>query len=159
MGLNQEYGGKEHSSAATTLETDIHGKLAYFIKIDEIDSQLSVKPVKVGGSARPVAWSQPEGDLPELMITIRKSGLLDFEQKIRQAKGMADGADVAVAGVSMHFSLISEPFDPDSGAALPTQVRKFDGIYLGAKSGSDRGSSDPLTVELKVQQTTPGEET
>lgn len=157
MSLYQEFEGAEHSPSGTTLETDVHGKVAGFISITPPSAKVTIKPVKVGGAAYPVAWSQPDGDLPELTLVVRKSYLWVFEERLRVFAGANPGARIELLQIQMTLTLTSAPFD-EEGSPLPTRVREFTAIYCGSDSGSDRKSSDPLEAQIFLQQTTPATE-
>jgi len=158
MSLEQNYDGTEHSPSGTTLETDLHGKVTGFISITPPQSKVTRKPVKVGGSAYPVAFGQPDGDLPELTLVVRKSYLWQWEEGIRSALGVGDpNARLELKDVSLTFTLTSAPFDED-GSPLPTRVREFTALYNGNESGSDRKSGDPLEATIHLQQTSPATE-
>lgn len=158
MSLYQDYDGQEHSPSGTTLETDIHGKVTGFISITPTSAKTKVTPVKVGGSAYPVAWSQPDGELSELTLVVRKSYLWQWEEGIRAHESIDDPeARLELMGISMTFTLTSAPFD-EEGSPLPTRTREFTALYLGNDSGSDRKSSDALECNIFLQQTSPATE-
>lgn len=157
MSTNQDYGGREHSSSGTTLKTDIHGKVTGYISISEPEAVVKFAPVKTGGSTYPVAWSEADGDLPELELKVRRTYLKTWEDAIRTAKGFSATDRIEIAGVVLLFTLVSEAFS-DLGAPLPTRTRVFSAKYRGHKAGSDRKSADPLEAVIMLQQTSPAEE-
>ena len=154
MGLNQEFGGREHSPSGSRFSTDLHGKVGTLISIADVGDQVEVKGLKVLGSVWEVAFGQPDGTLPAVDLKIRLSGINDFEDVIRQALGIPQGIPVSAAGAQLKCTLTSEPLDGNEDV-LPTVSRSFKAIYLGGMHGLDRKSNEPCEASCKLQLITP----
>lgn len=154
MGLYQEFAGREHTPSGTTIETDIHGKVAKFISIGDLGDVVERKGVKTLGNTYESAWGAPDGSLKTVDIKMRMSGLPAFEQALRDAYGVPAGISLAQRDCKMVITVKHEAIDGDE-QALPPVVRQFKCLYLGSESGADRGNNDPIVATLKVQMTTP----
>lgn len=156
MSLIQLYGGREHTSTSTLFSTNVHGPVGSLFSLSGVKGSVESKPVKVLGSSYPVAWGAPEGELPKLTLKIMWSGQKDFEKQLRQFYGLTNPAfRIELAQLRMSCRLISAPVDGNE-AALPTVGHAFDAFYLGCDiGGSDRSNTDPMMLEVFLQQITP----
>jgi hypothetical protein len=158
MNLIQEYAGREHTPSGTTFHTDVHGKVGLAVSIDEIKAEVESKPLKVLGSAYPVAWGAPDGDLPKLKLMVACSGVADFEKQLRDYFDLTDPAiQIELAQLPMTCTLVSEAVDGNEDA-LPTRTTEFTAFYCGHGKAVDRGNNDPIMVPLYLQQTSPARE-
>lgn len=158
MNLIQEYAGREHTPSGTTFHTDVHGKVGLCVSIDEVKAAVDSKPLKVLGSAYPVAWGAPDGELPKLTLKVACSGLKDFEDQLRSYFNLTDPAvQIELAQLPLACTLSSEPVDGNE-EALPTSTTTFTAFYCGHGKAVDRGNNDPIMVPLYLQQTSPARE-
>lgn len=154
MALDQEFDGREHTPSATTISTDVHGKLGKLISSDKMTSVVESKGVKTLGSTWEVAFGAPDGSLQKITLKIRYSGHEDFEDQLRSHFNLDDETMLEPLQLPLHFEVTSAPLDGDEDA-LPTVVKEFNGFYCGGEFGVDRGTNDPMVMELSIQMTSP----
>ena len=160
LGLQQDPGPElEHTSSGTKIFTDTHGRLWGAISIGKSQAKATYSDVKVLGSAYLVAVGQPDGQLGDLEMMVRKSYLKPFEDLIRARLGASPLARLELAGFKMQFSVVSAAFDEENRAPLPTVVRTFAALYAGHDGDSDRKNADPMTCTIFLKQVTPATET